>query len=247
VYIYISAGLCLITYFLEFILVLYRNITLKSGISCAEISNIDDFVQIRLNLSRSLKVSAGQYIGLWIPGISFWSFLQNHPFTVVSWTEGKSSSLDLLIEPRSGFTQKLLQYSRNNQRNSVQCVALYTGPHGVSESVEDYETVLLVASGMGIVAQLPYLKQLLHGYKTCKSRTRRVHLVWQSQAFSKLPSSQRCAKTISHYQKTVVLKRFSHLLTKLSITIKITMAVLVKPPITGSLLTFRRSLIYQSS
>ena len=73
----------------------------------AEVSHINDIVQVRLTLPRYLKVSAGQYIGLWIPRISFWSWLQIYPFMVISWTEDNTDSLDLLVEPRGGFTKKL--------------------------------------------------------------------------------------------------------------------------------------------
>jgi hypothetical protein len=38
--------------------------------------------------------------------------------------------------------------------------------------------VLMVASGYGITAQLPYLKQLLHEYNSRKAKSRRIHLVW---------------------------------------------------------------------
>jgi NAD(P)H-flavin reductase len=45
--------------------------------------------------------------------------------------------------------------------------------------MEEYETVLIVASGFGIAAQLPYLKRLIHGYNAREVRARRIHLVWQ--------------------------------------------------------------------
>jgi hypothetical protein len=56
----------------------------------------------------------------------------------------------------------------------------------VSIPVGDYETVFMVASGLGIAAELPYLKQLMYGYNTCKIRTRRVHLVWQLETLGVL-------------------------------------------------------------
>lgn len=37
----------------------------------------------------------------------------------------------------------------------------------------------MIATGFGIVAILPYLKELVDGYKRCEVGTRRVHLVWQ--------------------------------------------------------------------
>jgi len=43
----------------------------------------------------------------------------------------------------------------------------------------EYESVLMVASGFGIAAFVPYLKKLLYGYNTRAVRAHRVHLVWQ--------------------------------------------------------------------
>ncbi|PVH68895.1 hypothetical protein DL98DRAFT_191735 [Cadophora sp. DSE1049] len=40
----------------------------------------------------------------------------------------------------------------------------------------------MVATGFGIAALLSYLRELIHGYQTCKTGTRRVHLVWQLQS-----------------------------------------------------------------
>ena len=160
-----------------------------SASSRAYITHAYDTVSIRLRLSRPLKVKAGQYICLWIPipSVSYWSLSQIHPFTVTSWSEGEQNYLDLFIEPRRGFTQKLLTYSKLHHGGG-RCLALFSGPHGVGTPIDDYETVLLIASGFGIAALLPHLKQLIYGYNTCKTRTRRVHLVWQLETIGKLRS-----------------------------------------------------------
>jgi predicted ferric reductase len=182
IYIYIFAGIFLSTLLLQCGFFIWRNKAVGRSFPQASISHMNDVVKIRLTLSRPLKVKAGQYIGLWTP-ISFWSFWQSHPFVVTSWSEGEQSALDLFIEPRRGFTQKLLEYSKSNR---PPCLALFSGPHGTSAPVGEYETVLMVASGFGIAAQLSYLRQLIHGYNACKTRTRRVHLVWQLETLGKL-------------------------------------------------------------
>ncbi|TGO56040.1 hypothetical protein BCON_0083g00330 [Botryotinia convoluta] len=56
---------------------------------------------------------------------------------------------------------------------------MFSGPHGNSINMDDCENILMVASDFGIAAQLPYLKQLIHGYNTRKLRAKRIHLVWQ--------------------------------------------------------------------
>lgn len=57
------------------------------------------------------------------------------------------------------------------------------GPFGLSKLVDLYESVLLIASGPGIAAVLPYIKKLFNGHNTSTNGTRRVHLVWQLRSF----------------------------------------------------------------
>lgn len=165
---------------------IYQNKAIGRCYSRASITHVNDIVKIRLNLSRPIRVRAGQYIGLWIPTVSFWSFMQSHLFVVTSWSEGKQSSLDLFIEPRRGLTQEILRHSKISYNGSSSYLALFSGPHGISAPVGDYETVLMIASGFGIAAHLPYLKKLIYGYNACKTHTRRIHLIWQLETLGKL-------------------------------------------------------------
>lgn len=45
--------------------------------------------------------------------------------------------------------------------------------------MSEYENILLVATGFGMAALLPYLQQMIHGYQTRKVRTRRIRVIWQ--------------------------------------------------------------------
>jgi hypothetical protein len=137
-----------------------------------------DVIQISLQLSRPMRVGAGQHIGLCIPAISRLSFLQVHPIVVASWSEGLTEQLHLMVEPRRGWTRKLLEYTKLNAEEGKTCRAFFTGPYGTSVPTQDCGIVILVASGMGIVAQLPYLRQLIHNYNACRARTRRIHFIW---------------------------------------------------------------------
>lgn len=98
---------------------------------------------------------------------------------VVSWAEGKVESLDLLIIPRKGITKELLRHTNTNI-----ILVMFSGPHGTIVPVEDYDSVVMVASGLGIAAQLPYLKQLVHNHNNHKARTRKIHLIWCLQSNS---------------------------------------------------------------
>lgn len=94
----------------------YHNKAMGAGLSRAYITCDGDTVKVRLRLSRRIKVDPGQYIGLWIPALGFRSSLQSHPFVVTSWSQGQQQYLDLLIEPRKGWTRTLLDVGRANTK-----------------------------------------------------------------------------------------------------------------------------------
>jgi hypothetical protein len=108
--VYIFVGIFLATSLLQFNFIICRNwqpTVDGRSLPQAVMDASYDRVQIYLILSRPLRVKVGQHIGLWAP-VSFGSFWQSHPFVVTSWSEGAQSILDLFIESRKGFTQKLL-------------------------------------------------------------------------------------------------------------------------------------------
>jgi NAD(P)H-flavin reductase len=126
-----------------------------------------------------VRIEAGQYINLWMPSLTWWSWAQVHPFMVTSWSHSAQETLDILIQARRGFSRELLKHARAASQGSASLRALIIGPHGLSENVDRYESVVLVASGFGVAAVIPYLKKLVYSYNTSTSRTRRVHLVWE--------------------------------------------------------------------
>lgn len=174
----IMLGIFLATMLLETAAIIVRNFALRQPYARALIYNKGKAVRLSLSVPRPWNVRAGQYINLWIPGVSFRSFvtLQSHPFTIASWTNGRAMSLDFLIEPRAGFTKLLSQAAERRERPYI---AFFSGPHGISVPVSSFGSVVMVASGFGIAAQLPYLKEIIEGYNKCEVRTRRIHLIWQ--------------------------------------------------------------------
>ncbi|KAK1994156.1 hypothetical protein LX36DRAFT_727987, partial [Colletotrichum falcatum] len=149
-------------------------------------NNSGDVIILKVALSRPVIVNAGQSICLWVltPSAKLRSLWQMHPFVVASWSNSPLETFDLLVEPRSGLTQKFLQFSKS-QKAPKTCISLFSGPHGTSIPVTDYDVVLMVASGYGIAAQLPYLKKLIYEFNSRKARTRRIHLVWKLHTIGK--------------------------------------------------------------
>ena len=122
-------------------------------------TRVGDGIKITMTVHSRLNAKAGQYINLWILSISFWSFLQSHPFMIASYVEGEQTTLELLIRPQKGLTSKLLQNAKSGSGPGPADLrlALFSGPHGLNTPSVKFRTVLLVASGLGITAQLLYL------------------------------------------------------------------------------------------
>ena len=102
---------------------------------------------------------------------------------IVSWAVDASSTpklttVHLLVKPQDRFTHRLLRYGKRSSEGTRHLV-LYSGSHGIHTSIKEYETVLLIATGFGIAAVLPHLKELLDRDERCEVVTRRVHVVWQ--------------------------------------------------------------------
>ncbi len=145
-------------------------------------------VKLKLHLCKPLKIEPGQYLNLWMPSVSMGAFLQSHPFMVTSWSIEPQTSLDFLIQPRRGITRDLLRLTRLGAPIKSKWV-VFSGPHGHTVPVGQYETVVMVADGVGIASQLPYLKKLIHGYHARRMVTRRIHLIWQISDIGENPPS----------------------------------------------------------
>lgn len=142
-----------------------------------------------VDLPRPRSIRPGQFVYIWAPAVSAWSFAQSHPLSVAWWNRDDPSeekeqttkrnhdeianSLTLLIQPMEGFSNHLFSSTENFIRVMVD------GPYGVPVPTEQYGTIVLFASGIGIAAQLPFIKQALQDIEACRTSLRRVSLVWQ--------------------------------------------------------------------
>lgn len=167
----------------EMVHILVRNRGFVRGLPRARVVERSNIVRLTVNVPTTLSPYPGQYINVWMPGVSFWSFLQNHPFVVASAQHGKGgTTLELVVEARRGWTAKLFQprHRGHNERSQTSTyICLFSGPHGRGEDVDTYGTVVLVASGWGLVGLLPYLQYFIQGYKAHTTNARRIHLIWQ--------------------------------------------------------------------
>ena len=197
-FLYLSAGLFLSTLVMQSSILLYRNGIFRHHFPRAHITHTSGAVMMSIYLQKPIKIEAGQYINVWLPSVSFWSFMQSHPFVVVSKAGGCQDKLDLLIEPRHGLTQRLLYHAR--EYPALNRLAMFSGPHGASVPMDEYEIILMVASGFGIAALGPYLKQLIHNSHIRKVQARRIHVIWQIQDISQPPPASFLLKKADSFR-----------------------------------------------
>lgn len=172
---------------LQGIRILYRNFVIgKSSVRLRLRIYKGDVARMTLSLPRPWTVRAGERISLGIPYVGIFYLFQSHPFTITWWesdSKGRAVSISVLFRPRSGFTRKAIERIVPEQ----ECGAWIDGPFGPSSvhtigwsgTVGDYGHVFMVATGIGIAAQLPYLKELLDGHDNAQVRTQKISLVWQ--------------------------------------------------------------------
>ncbi|KAL4918127.1 hypothetical protein BDW62DRAFT_210819 [Aspergillus aurantiobrunneus] len=180
IYLFVAVGTFVLTFLLELITLLYNNSlftgnsTPRAIVSFSAMESkeglVVNTVHIRVLLPQQIKVQAGQYINLWMPSVSLC----------------KQDTVELLVKPCSGFTAVLLHHAPAAAGSSVSFLALFTGPHGVSKKVSNYESILLLASRSGIAVAIPYLKKMIYGYNTYTSQVRRLHLVWQVESVDRM-------------------------------------------------------------
>lgn len=109
---------------------------------------------------------------------------------IVYWTEGKVPCLYFLVRSEDGLTRTM--HRRAHEINSFDLTedpkgmpmessyrAWISRPYGFGAPVDEYGSVLMIATGIGIAAQLPYLKELIWDFNHCETQTRRIHLIWE--------------------------------------------------------------------
>ncbi|KAK5080473.1 hypothetical protein LTR05_008583 [Lithohypha guttulata] len=172
----------------QIVWILLSNKLFARGFPRARTVAIANVLHMTVESPIKLKVHPGQYINLCLPGVSISSFLQSHPFIVVSARHCDDKTvLELVIEAKRGWTSRLLaqpDYAPHAldgetapRQQSFRCI--FSGPHGPRHVLDDYGVVVLVASGLGAVGLLPYLEYLLQGHSNSTVKAGRIHLVWQ--------------------------------------------------------------------
>jgi len=177
--------------------ILYRNVKYKAPLNRVTVKTItyktgerdiplSDAVHLHIRVSRPWRRRAGQYVYVNIPGASYTSIMQSHPFFVAWWyQDAEGDVIVLIVEKRKGFTRDLFQHATNDIDLRSGMRAVVGGPYGKELDLESYDTVLLFATGMGIAGQLSYVTQLLERYHSRGVTNQRIALFWELDSESK--------------------------------------------------------------
>ncbi|BFZ60302.1 hypothetical protein YB2330_001338 [Saitoella coloradoensis] len=101
---------------------------------------------------------------------------------------GVGPTFTVLIRPQTGFTKRLLEHAtRSPSSRHCPLKAVIEGPYGVTHPYWSYESVLLIAGGVGITYVVPYIAELMHRRNHGETLlTRQIHLIWAIRSESQL-------------------------------------------------------------
>lgn len=111
-------------------------------------------MRVTVRLPRSQMVRPGEYFYIFLPGMGTGRRFQSHPYVAAWWDYPlEASTLSFLIQPQGGISAELVN------RTYVKRVLL-DGPYGKDLCLDNYETVILVARGIGVAGILPYARHM---------------------------------------------------------------------------------------
>lgn len=179
-----------------------RNITARNLLSTADVIKHEGAVELVITPARPWKILPGQYVYISAPAVRIRSFanpftmvrsfMEAHPFAVIWWEEGadgRAEQFSVLVKAESGFTKALADTTHRQLRLCVD------GPYGVSKKFDEYgsvhNSILMIATGIGIAAHIPYVKHLLDSFPNMESANsrkprRRIYIVWEVDEECKL-------------------------------------------------------------
>ncbi|CAK41202.1 hypothetical protein M747DRAFT_319655 [Aspergillus niger ATCC 13496] len=114
----------------------------------------------------------------------------------------------LLIQPRWGLTKHLAAYG-----SSTKLRAVVDGPYGGNHDLKEYGHVIMFAQGIGIAAQIPYIRYLLYGSLRGELPVRRISLIWETHSCN--------LATVSPWMRHLLMEDFDNYTKTLMLNIKL--------------------------
>lgn len=154
-------------------------------------------INIYLILSQSIKIRTGQYINLWISSVDSWSWAQNYLFMIIFWSHEKQDTLNLLLQSRESADIVVVHQTCAIESDFILFLIFFINPHGISQPVDQYEIILVIASKFDIAVIIPYLQNMIYGYNTCTSHIRWLYFLWQVESLDEQASPRESYKQLT--------------------------------------------------
>lgn len=199
VWVWISIGFLVFDRVARYAWATYANLSIfHKASSHALWANRASLVPLPGNVTRitienpGIRWSPGQHVFLACHAIAP---LQSHPFTIASIPE--DNKMEFLVRAEKGGTGRFFRYAskQNGILGSADAASTKTtrtifidGPYGTIRPLRQFDSVVLIAGGMGITFVLPFLRDIVSRWKTeCSTdssksvrlaATRRIRFVW---------------------------------------------------------------------
>ncbi|KAK9370588.1 ferric reductase NAD binding domain-containing protein [Lipomyces kononenkoae] len=130
-------------------------IVLAGATTRAQVCAYGNATYLLVKPSVHFKARPGQYVYLYVMRNRFW---ESHPFSVMD-SKGDGSYV-LVAKAQASMTKRLLKCADKEPGNDNAIRVWVEGPYGKTYPVTRYDTVLLVAGGIGVTAIMSYALDL---------------------------------------------------------------------------------------
>ncbi|ANB15783.1 Fre2p [Sugiyamaella lignohabitans] len=170
-YVYAMMAIWAFDYLARFLRIIVSGITSKADVRVVS----GDILEFKIAYSRWWKYYPGSYafIHILLPLQNSW---QSHPFSLVSSPlkedEGK---VIIFARIKEGITKSMSEYILRQPSNMLRTIpVLLDGPYGDRHHLHHYNTLILVAGGIGITGVYPYAAELVKS----PERKQNILFIW---------------------------------------------------------------------
>ncbi|ANB13552.1 Fre3p [Sugiyamaella lignohabitans] len=176
-YTYAAIAIWAFDHFARIVRLFWSGVTSKADIKL----HGEHIMEIKIDYSHRWNYRPGCYVYLHI--LRKYGFWQSHPFTVVcSPVPDDQGKLVIFARVKKGLTKRTAKYIKSQPDQCARLGVLVEGPYGGTHPLHNYETVVLVAGGVGITSIYPYAAQLREN----RDKTQRMVFIWVMRDYEPL-------------------------------------------------------------
>lgn len=126
----------------------------------------------KVSFSKKISYTPGQYINVIFPDVSKFEY---HPYTITSCEEINEQLMTIAIKNVGNWTNKVFNALKEKPDREM----WITGPFASSsDCIYDYDSIVLVSTGIGITPFVSILKSLTHRYATSSLSVKKISVIF---------------------------------------------------------------------